>query len=156
MGEIIGSSTNFNAKDNKLNDSKFDASSYDLDFWTRSNAQKQWHTKTPSEAGSAVSAKNTINMPYFIRKPEDMELTEGDSTVIYCSCDAKPTAKVTWTKDGSAVQDSARLRIRSKGNQYRLEMDNVKAVASFRVDVNVRTRKADDVLSIGSRVSRGS
>jgi titin len=171
--EIIGSSTNFNAKDNKLNDSKFDASSYDLDFWTRSNAQKQWHTKTPSEAGSAVSAKNTINMPYFIRKPEDMELTEGDSTVIYCSCDAKPTAKVTWTKDGSAVQDSARLRIRSKGNQYRLEMDNVKftdagmykiyaennngkAVASFRVDVNVRTRKADDVLSIGSRVSRGS
>merc|ERR1711912_89638 len=172
--EIIGGETNFASKANKLNDSKFDASSYELDFWTRSNAQKQWHTKTPSECGStASSAKNTINMPYFIRKPEDMELTEGDSTVIYCSCDAKPTAKVTWTKDGSAVQDSSRIRIRSKGNQYRLEMDNVKftdagmykiyaennngkAVCSFRVDVNVRTKRAEDVLSVGSRVSRGS
>jgi hypothetical protein len=169
--EVTGS--NFTARDNKLQDSKFDATNYELDFWTRQRAHDQWHTKTPSETGSYSSQRNTINMPYFIRKPEDMELTEGESIVVYASCDAKPPAKVTWTKEGSAVQDSGRVRIRSKGNQYRLEIDSIKftdagmykvyaencngkAVSAFRVDVNVRKRVQSDSMSITSRGSRGS
>lgn len=165
--------SDFDVKNNKLENSKFDLNEYSMDFWTRSRAHETAHIPTPSDNGSVTSGRNTINMPYFIRKPEDVELTEGQDTVIYASCDAKPTARVTWTKDGMAVQDCGRIRLRSKGNQYRMEVDSVKftdagiykvyaenvngkAMASFRIDVNVRRRSTSDAVSVTSRGSRGS
>jgi titin len=172
--EVTGADVQF--KDNKLPDSKFGLDDYELDFWTRDKAQAQAHIRTPSEVGSLSSQRDTVNMPYFVRKPDDQNVEEGDSVIVYASCDAKPTARVTWTHDGLAVQDGARVRIRSKGTQYRLEIDNVKftdagmykiiaensngkAFCNFKIDVNVRTQKKNkdsDLYSVGSRGSRGS
>merc|ERR1711879_44665 len=131
--------------------------------------------QTPSEI-SFASSKDAINKPFFIRQPESKEIEEGQSTVIYVSVDGQPSPKITWVKDEHALQENERVRIRSHGQQHRIEIDNAKfvdagiykvhaqnsngkALATFRVDITVRREPnkymiQEDARSVSSRSSR--
>ena len=54
-----------------------------------------------------AQAQLTVNVPVtFLKRPQNVLTTEGNSVEFYCSVDGKPTPSIQWKKDGLLIKNS--------------------------------------------------
>ena len=65
-----------------------------------------------------------IAAPTFVVTPAPQELLEGDTVRFFGKVHGKPLPKVTWFKDGEAIDGDNDMKIQHKENTRKLEVES--------------------------------